>query len=233
MKTKLLVTMVLSMLVASVAMAEAACAAKCPKAAAGEKEGADEGWITLFDGTSLDGWQNARRPDGETKWAIEEGAMTNVGKAPNIATKEEYKDFALSLEYKIVAHGNSGVYLRGRVEIQILDSAGKTEMGAGDDGAIYDQFPPAVNASKPAGEWNTLEACYVGDTVCAKLNGQVIQDKTKISQVTGGALPGAVDAAGPLMLQGDHGKIWFRNVKIKPLAADACATGASCCPASK
>ncbi len=176
----------------------------------------DEGWIALFDGTSLDAWQNARRPKAKNTWSIEDDAMTNVRHGHDIATKAQFKDFDLKLEYKTVKDGNSGVYLRGRIEIQILDSYGKEEVGKSDDGAIYDKFAPLVNASKPAGEWNQLEATYVGDTLTVKLNGRLIHDKLKIKQLTGGALPGKVNDPGPLMLQGDHGKVWFRNVKIRP-----------------
>jgi hypothetical protein len=107
------------------------------------------------------------------------------------------------------------VYLRGRVEVQVLDSTGKNPPDNHDDGAIYDQFAPKVNASKPIGEWNVLEASYVGDSVTVKLNGQVVHDKQKIEKPTGGALPGGVNDAGPLMLQGDHKKVWYRNVEIK------------------
>jgi len=197
--------------VGAMALAEEKSAAK-PAAAAGGEE-------NLFNGKDLAGWQNARTPGGENKWTVEDGTMTNALHGNDIATVATFKDFALKLEYKTVKGGNSGVYLRGRVEIQVLDSYGKEPAGKGDDGAIYDQFAPLVNASKPAGEWNTLEAQYVGDKVTAKLNGKLIQDGVKIEKPTGGALPGGVNEAGPLMLQGDHGKVWYRNITIKPIKA--------------
>jgi len=181
---------------------------------------ADEGWISLFNGKDLTGWQNARVPSAENKWAAEDGTLTNTATGHDgndIATVEKFKDFELKLEYKTVKAGNSGVYLRGRVEIQVLDSFGKNPPGKGDDGAIYDQFPPKENASKPVGEWNALEVSYVGDVVTAKLNGKVIHDKQQVTKVTGAALPGDVNEAGPLMLQGNHGKVWYRNIMIKPL----------------
>lgn len=202
-------------------MKTAACAIAAVMLAMGMSAfAADDGWIPLFNGKDLTGWQNARQPSGENKWKAEDGALTNVATGHDgndIATTEKFKDFDLKLEYKTVKDGNSGVYLRGRVELQVLDSFGKNPPGKGDDGAIYDQFPPKVNASKPVGEWNTLEASYVGDQVTAKLNGQVIQDKQQIVKVTGGALPGGLNEAGPLMLQGNHGKVWYRNIMVKPL----------------
>lgn len=181
---------------------------------------ADEGWVPLFNGKDLTGWQNARNATAENKWVVEGDAMTNQPpKCNDIATVEKFKDFELKLEYKTVKGGNSGVYLRGRIEIQVLDSFGKNPPGVGDDGAIYAQTAPKVNASKAPGEWNTLEASYVGDKISAKLNGQVIHENLQITKVTGGALPGGLDEAGILMLQGDHGKVWYRNVMIKPVAA--------------
>jgi len=181
---------------------------------------AEEGWISLFNGKDLSGWQNARDAKAENKWKAEDGTLTNVATGHDgndIATVEKFKDFDLKIEYKTVKDGNSGVYLRGRIELQVLDSAGKNPPGKGDDGAVYDQFPPKVNATKPVGEWNSLEVSYVGDVLTAKLNGKVIHDKQQITKVTGGALPGGVNEAGLLMLQGNHGKVWFRNIMIKPL----------------
>ena len=182
--------------------------------------GADAGGVSLFNGKDLAGWRNARNAQGENKWKAEDGALTNIATGHDgndIATVEKFKDFELKIEYKTVKDGNSGVYLRGRIELQVLDSFGKNPPGKGDDGAVYDQFPPKVNATKPVGEWNTLEVSYVGNVLTAKLNGQVIHDKQQIAKVTGGALPGGVDEAGPLMLQGNHGKVWFRNITIKSL----------------
>ncbi len=203
----------------------AGCTACCGQSAACPMAGAsDAGWVTLFDGKDLSKWRNGRAPRAENKWSIEDGAMTNVAHGNDIATAERYQDFALSLEFKTVQGGNSGVYLRGRIELQVLDSFGKADVTKQDNGAIYDQFPPKVNASKPAGEWNLLEATIIGDEVTAKLNGKLIHDRQKISEVTGGALPGKVGAPGPLLLQGDHGKVWYRNIRIHPLAAP----GASC-----
>ena len=190
----------------------------CPKGGQCMKQGED-GWISLCDGKNLACWQNARKADAENQWFVEDGTMTNKHHANNTSTKCTFKDFELKLEYKIVKDGNSGVYLRGRIELQILDSFGHEKPGTGDDGAIYGKFVPLVNASRPAGEWNQLEATYVGDTLTAKLNGKLIHDKQKITEPTGGALPGKVNDPGPLMLQGDHGKIWFRNIMVRPLQA--------------
>jgi hypothetical protein len=171
----------------------------------------------------LTGWTNAR-PGEKINWVIDNGAMTNTPKDKDIGTAEKFQDFDLQLEYKTVKGGNSGVYLRGRIELQVLDSFGKTDISTGSDGGIYGQHAPLVNASKPVGEWIVLEATIVGDTLTAKLNNKLIHDKVKLTEVTGGALPGSVTDPGPLMLQGDHGKVWYRNIRIRPIAA---GTGAA------
>jgi len=178
-------------------------------------------WVSLFNGEDLTGWRNARDPSGDITWTVEDGAMTNVEHGHDIATVDFFKDFDLRLEYKTVPGGNSGVYLRGRIEIQVLDSFNEPEPGTGSDGAVYGQFPPLVKASKPAGEWNLLEVTLIGNKLTAKLNGQVIHDNREITQVTGGALPGGVEDPGPLMLQGDHGKVWYRHIEIRPIATRA------------
>ena len=178
------------------------------------------GWKELFNGEDLEGWKNAR-PGESLRWFVEDGTLTNNPDDKDIATTESFQDFDLMLEYKTVPKGNSGVYLRGRIEIQVLDSYGRTEIGTGDDGGIYGQHAPLVNASRPPGEWSRLEVTFVGDTLTAKLNGKLIHDNVKITEVTGGALPGGVKDPGPLMLQGDHGKVWYRNIFIRPITAAA------------
>ena len=176
-----------------------------------------EEWISLFDGSTLEGWRNARAPRAENKWFIEDDAMTNVDHGNDIATVKRFKDFDLKLEFKTVPGGNSGVYLRGRIEVQVLDSYGKEEVTNQDNGAIYGQFAPKVNASRPAGEWNQLEATIIGDEVTVRRNGILIHDKQKLTEVTGGALPGKLSDPGALLLQGDHGKVWYRNIMIREI----------------
>jgi len=173
------------------------------------------GWESVFDGNDLSGWRHARSSRKDHEWSIDGDAMTNKDHGSDIATVKKWKDFEVELEYKTVKGGNSGVYLRGRIEVQVLDSYGKENVTSHDDGGIYDKFAPLVNASKPVGEWNKLEARYVGDTLTVTLNGQLVHDHIKIAELTGGALRGKVNDPGPLMLQGDHGKVWYRNIKIR------------------
>ena len=173
--------------------------------------------VALFDGTSLDafGLQNAGRPSG---WAIEEGAMSNTPRANNLISKEKFKDFKLEAEYRVQAGSNSGLYLRGRYELQVLDDFGKPAEKTGHM-AIYGWTPPAVNASKPAGEWQTMEAVLVGNRVTVTLNGQRVHDNAEIQAITGGALDADETAPGPLLIQGDHNRVSYRRIVITPITS--------------
>jgi len=175
-------------------------------------------WVSIFNGKDLTGWQNARDPGAENQWIVQDGALTNRKRGVNdIATTDSWRDFELHVEYKTVRRGNSGVYLRGRVEVQILDSFGKKEVGDGDAGGVYGQHAPKVNSVKRAGEWNSFDIRLIDNMLHVVHNGKTIHDNVMLTDVTGGALPGALNDSGPLMFQGDHGKVWFRNIKIRPL----------------
>ena len=109
---------------------------------------------------------------------------------------------------------NSGIYLRGRYEVQIEDNFGD-EPDSHKIGGVYGFLTPSVNAGKKAGEWQTLEITLVGRVVTVVLNGERIIDRQTIPGITGGALDSDEGAAGPIMLQGDHGPIEFRNLVLR------------------
>ena len=126
--------------------------------------------VAIFDGKSLDafGVQNPKMP---MNWSIEEGVLTNGEKANNLVTKDKFKDFKLNVEYKVGPGTNSGIYIRGRYELQVLDDFGKPTFDRGHM-SIYGWKAPAVNASKPVGEWQTMEAIVVGNHITVTHNGQ-------------------------------------------------------------
>jgi len=171
--------------------------------------------VELFNGKDLDNWevQYTNKPSG---WSVVDGAMTNSEGANNLYSKQKFTNFKIQAEYKVDAKSNSGIYLRGRYELQVLDDAGKEPESHGHM-AIYSRVAPSVNASKPAGEWQTMEATLIGNRVTVILNGQKVHDNVAIDGITGGALDSNEAAAGPIMLQGDHGKVWFRKVTITPV----------------
>jgi hypothetical protein len=168
------------------------------------------------DLSALDAWglQRADRPSG---WSMVDGAMTNEKGANNLVSKDTFKDFKIQAEYKIEPGSNSGIYLRGRYELQVLDDSGKPAEEHGHM-AIYAWVKPLVNASKPGGEWQAMEATIVGNRVTVTLNGQKVHDNAEIQAITGGALDANEEAPGPIMLQGDHGKVWYRKVVVTPIA---------------
>jgi Domain of Unknown Function (DUF1080) len=171
--------------------------------------------IALFDGKSLDAFL-PQTGDKIQNWSIEEGVATNTPPSSNLVSKEKFKDFRIQAEYKLGAASNSGIYLRGRYELQVLDDFGKPAESHGHM-AIYGWTAPRANASKPTGEWQTMEAVIVGNRLSATLNGQKVHDNTEIQAITGGALDADEAAAGPIMIQGDHAKVWFRKIVVTPI----------------
>ena len=154
--------------------------------------------------------------DKVVNWAFEDGVLTNTPPSSNLVSKEKFKDFRAQLEYKLGKESNSGLYLRGRYEIQIVEDFGKPP-DSHSHAAIYGWTPPAKNASKPIGEWQTLEVVLVGNRVTVTLNGQRVHDNAEIQAITGGALDADESAAGPILLQGDHSKVWVKRLTITPI----------------
>jgi hypothetical protein len=171
--------------------------------------------VELFNGKSLDAWtvQHKERPMG---WKIEDGVMTNESHANNLVSQEKFQDFKIQAEYKLEKGSNSGIYLRGRYELQLLDDAGKEPESHGHM-AIYARKAPDVNASKPPAEWQSMEATLVGNRVTVSLNGKKVHDNAVIEGLTGGALDANELEPGPIMVQGDHERVWFRKVTVIPI----------------
>ena len=171
--------------------------------------------VELFDGKTLDKWdvQYKDRPSG---WTVVEGAMTNGEHANNMVSMHRFQDFKVRAEYKLDAKSNSGIYLRGRYELQVLDDYGKeTEIHG--HMALYSRVKPMVNASLQPGQWQVMEAVIVGNRLTVSLNGKKVHDNIVIDGITGGALDCNEAEPGPIMLQGDHGKVWFRKVTVTPI----------------
>ena len=171
--------------------------------------------VELFDGKSLDAWtaQHKEKPIG---WKVEGGVMMNEPHGNNLVSKEKFQDFKIQAEYKVEKGSNSGIYLRGRYELQVLDDNGRDPESHGHM-AIYARKAPDTNASKPAGEWQSMEATIVGNRVTVTLNGKKVHDNAAIEGITGGALDANELEPGPIMIQGDHEKVWFRKVTVTPI----------------
>jgi hypothetical protein len=173
--------------------------------------------VTLFDGKSLDGWR-LRDPKKKNGWAVVDGELAVVDPKDNsdLVSERVFQDMKLHVEFKLEPKSNSGIYLRGRYEVQILDNPdAKTALGTHGCGAVYSRLAPRVDATKPAGEWQSFDITLVGRQVTVVLNGKTIVEGA-IEGITGGALSPLEAEPGPIMLQGDHGKVRFRNVVATP-----------------
>lgn len=161
-------------------------------------------------------------------------ALVNVvaghGQSHDIFSKDQYGDVRLELEVMVPKGSNSGIYLMGEYEVQVFDSFGVAKPGPGDMGAIYGASVPKVNASKAPGEWQKYviefrapkfddKGAKTANAVFVKveLNGTVIHENVEVKGPTPSCLTGKEAAAGPIMFQGDHGAVAFRNIKVTPL----------------
>jgi len=179
--------------------------------------------IKLLNGKNLKGWRLID-PNKTNGFSIVDGVLVNnpiqvEGKRihyGNLRTEKEFKDFNLKLEVNVPPHSNSGVYLRGMYEIQVLDSYGK-KLDSHNMGALYSRITPSQSAEKPAGEWQTMNITLYKRHVTVILNGITIIDNQPVYGPTGGAISADVFKAGPIYLQGDHGKVSYRNMVLTPI----------------
>jgi hypothetical protein len=177
--------------------------------------------VPLFNGTDLTGWQVVS-PGAGNGWTARAGVLANnpaaIGKehTSNLRTVETFEDFRLTLDVNVPAGSNSGVYLRGIYEVQISDSYGR-DVNPHHMGAIYSRITPAVAAEKPAGEWQTLDITLCRRHVTVVLNGQTLIDNQPLYGVTGGAMWADESRPGPILLQGDHGAVSYRNMMLHPI----------------
>jgi hypothetical protein len=175
-------------------------------------------WKTtkLFDGATLNGWR-LRDPKAKNGWAVVNGELAVVEPKGNadLVSEATFQDMQLHLEFNVDPKSNSGVYLRGRYEVQILDNPdAKMALDTHGCGAVYSRLAPKEDATKPAGEWQTLDIEFIGRQIEVKLNGKTVV-KGVVEGITGGAINPWEGEPGPLMLQGDHGKVRFRNIEVK------------------
>ena len=204
-----------------------------------------------FNGKDLNDWKTKPRGKNKDLWSVGlasvhpdrpnelivkkgTGEMVNApsrsaGKSRDIYSTFTYGDARIELEIMVPKGSNSGIYLHGEYEVQVLDSYGRTKLGMGDMGAIYGAKPPAMNACKKPGEWQKYEILFhapkfkdgkkVKNAFVEKvtLNGKVIQEKVELPKPTPGGLTGKEMTKGPIMFQGDHGPVAYRNIQISQL----------------
>jgi len=185
--------------------------------------------IILFDGKNLDQWVNSK-DSSAASWILSDHAMTVNKTTGDIQTKRVFSDYQLHIEYRIPANisgsdqarGNSGIFLAslpwgaGGYELQVLDNYDNATYVNGQAASIYKQSPPLVNPNRKPGEWQTYDVTLVGRLVTLAVNGKTVICNQIIPGITGGALDSHEGEPGPIMIQGDHGPIDFRNILITP-----------------
>lgn len=167
--------------------------------------------IKLFDGKDLKGWHAT----GKNQWVAENGMLRSPAKGSNLMTDQLFNDFKLHIEFRYPKDENSGVYLRGRYEVQIADNKGKEPLSIY-LGGVYGFLSPTEMMAKDAGEWQSYDITLVGRLVTIAVNGKTVICSQNIPGITGGALDSHEAEPGPIMLQGDHGAVDFRNILITP-----------------
>lgn len=208
---------------------------------------AESGWVTIPIQPGLAGWKLKGKPQ-DSKWQVGTAAvdpsdprslickpggneLVNAGAhGVDIYTEQTFGDAIIELEVMVPQGSNSGIYVMGEYEIQVLDSYGKEKLGMGDMGAVYSMAVPKINACKKPGEWQKYVIEYHapkfdangnkianGRLVKVVLNDQVIHEDLELKSQTPGGVIGKEAPRGPLMFQGNHGPVAFRNIRIKPL----------------
>ncbi|HUF63131.1 MAG TPA: DUF1080 domain-containing protein [Verrucomicrobiales bacterium] len=205
--------------------------------------------ITPFNGKNLIGWQT-KAPGGRSQWVVGipslsaknpkslaadagEGAMVNLvsghGQSVDIYSEEKFGSCRIEVEVMVAEGANSGIYVHGEYEVQVLDSFGKTRLGSGDMGAVYGAAPPTVNACRKPGEWQKFVIDFVAPKFDAdgkkvanarlkrvELNGTVLHEDLELKGPTPSGVTGKEAPEGPVMFQGDHGPVAYRNLKVTP-----------------
>ncbi len=167
---------------------------------------------SLLAANSLEGWA-AAPGRGENQWVVKDGVLSSPRSGVNLMTSERFEDFKLHIEFRIPEGSNSGIYLRGRYEVQVEDSRGK-EPNSHYLGGIYGFLTPNENVAGNPGEWQVYDITLVGRRVTVEANGKTIIYNQIIPGITGGALDSREGEPGPILLQGDHGPVEYRNITV-------------------
>lgn len=170
--------------------------------------------IPLFNGKDLTGWRMDK--PSPAPWKVEAGTLVSPGHGAEIISDSKFEDFKLHVEFNCAPNSNSGVYLRGRYEVQIEDDSIK-EPPSHHTGGVYGFLAPLPEMPRRPGEWQSFDITLVGRTITVVQNGQTILNSQEIPGITGGALDSHEELPGPIYLQGsENGHVAFRNIVITP-----------------
>ncbi len=167
----------------------------------------------LFNGKDLSGWR-ASDPGATATWKIENGTLVSPGRGAELISDAKFEDFKLHIEFNCAPGSNSGIYLRGRYEVQIEDDP-EPEGPTMRTGSVYGFLAPSPEQPRRPGEWQSYDITLVGRIVTIVQNGKTIVDQQEIAGITGGALDSHEALPGPIYLQGtEAGHVAFRNITI-------------------
>jgi 3-keto-disaccharide hydrolase len=171
--------------------------------------------VQLFNGKDLTGWR-PDKPNPAAAWKVEDGTLVSPGHGPEIINDSKFKDFKLHIEFNCAPNSNSGVYLRGRYEVQVEDNSIQ-EPPSHHTGGVYGFLAPSPEMPRKPGVWQSFDITLVGRTITVVQNGQTIIDNQEIPGITGGALDSREELPGPIYLQGgEDGHVAYRNIVITP-----------------
>lgn len=183
--------------------------------------------ISLFNGNDMSGWKT-HESDKKNGWSVMDGCLVNTtpktdfsatGDHANLRTEAEFEDFWLHIEFLVKEARNSGIYLRGMYEAQVVDRDSRMQ-GLQGVGAIFGAIAPSSNAGKPGGQWQTYDLTLVDRHVTVVLNGVTVIDNQPIDAPTAGAIYTNPAAPGPIYLQGDHTAVAYRDIYLAPVIKD-------------
>lgn len=168
--------------------------------------------IELFNGKDLTGWKAM----GENQWEVKNGILTSDRSGANLISEQKFTDFKLHVEFKYQKGSNSGVYLRGRHEVQIEDSPKDAHPSSVLFSGVYGFLAPSEIAALGPDKWQTYDITLIGRMVTIVVNGKTVISNQEIPGITGGALDSNEGEPGPIYIQGDHGPIEFKKIVITP-----------------
>lgn len=174
----------------------------------------------------LDDWK-LTNPEKINGWRFEDGVLINetpkknfgaYGKYGNLQTKENFKDFELLIDYNVPEGGNSGIYLRGAYEVQVVDKNSSMQ-GIQGPGAVFGRIKPRFNNANPGGEWNSYRLVLVDRHITVELNGKTVIDNQPLEGCTGGGINADDTKPGPIFLQGDHTSVKYKNIILREVVS--------------
>jgi hypothetical protein len=172
--------------------------------------------IQLFNGKDLTGWRQALGGNSGAAWKVEDGTLVSPGHGPEIINDSKFEDFKLHVEFNCAPKSNSGVYVRGRYEVQIEDDSIQ-EPPSHHMGGVYGFLAASPELPRTPGVWQSFDITLVGRTITVVQNGKTIIDNKEIPGITGGALDSHEELPGPIYLQGsEEGHVAYRNIVITP-----------------